>query len=81
VLKDDDEARLAGRFDVLRLFRLGASWGGVQSLMAPVVLDKERSVDRTYVGRPIVRLSIGLEEKADLLDDLVRCFGSVRPER
>lgn len=75
VLKDDDEGRMAARLDKLEIFRLGASWGGVQSLMAPVVLDRERSVDRTYVGRPIVRLSIGLEEKADLLADLLRCFG------
>jgi cystathionine beta-lyase/cystathionine gamma-synthase len=56
---------------------LGASWGGVQSLMAPVVLDRERSVDRTYGGRPIVRLGIGLEEKEHLLADLLRCFGPV----
>jgi len=76
VLRDNDEARLSASLESLRLFRLGASWGGVQSLLAPVVLDKERSVDRSYCGRPIVRLSIGLEEKEDLRADLKRGFGA-----
>jgi cystathionine beta-lyase len=75
VMKDEDAARLAARFDGLRLFRLGASWGGVQSLLAPTVLDAERTVNRRYADRPIVRLSIGLEAEEDLFDDLARCFG------
>ena len=55
VLKVEDKRRFAERFNRLSIFRIGASWGGTQSLLAPVFLDKERSVVRTYTGLPIVR--------------------------
>jgi cystathionine beta-lyase/cystathionine gamma-synthase len=44
--------------------------------MAPVILDRERTVDRTYAHKPIVRMSVGLEAKEDLLYELKSCFQS-----
>jgi len=35
VLADEDEARFATRLDSLQVFRLGASWGGTHSVLAP----------------------------------------------
>ncbi|MER8575994.1 PLP-dependent transferase [Mesorhizobium sp. M1409] len=58
----------------LRLFRLGASWGGVHSLIAVSDPRKGRaSLDWLKPG-PVWRLSIGLEALDDLLADLSQAF-------
>jgi cystathionine beta-lyase len=53
--------------DALRLFKIGYSWGGVTSLvmMYPALPRAER-----HYHERIVRLNIGLEESADLIEDL-----------
>ena len=57
-----------------RLFRLGASWGGVHSLIAVSDPRKGRaSLDWLPPG-PVWRLSIGLEGLDDLLADLAHAF-------
>lgn len=53
--------------DALKIFKIGLSWGGVNSL-AVVYPNLERP-DRNFAGR-IVRLNIGLENPADLIKDL-----------
>ncbi len=58
----------------MRLFRLGASWGGVHSLVAASDPRKSRTgLDWVKPG-PVWRLSIGLEAVKDLQDDLARAF-------
>jgi cystathionine beta-lyase len=58
----------------MRLFRLGASWGGVHSLIATSDPRKARpSLDWVPKG-PVWRLSIGLEALDDLLVDLAEAF-------
>jgi len=58
----------------MRLFRLGASWGGVHSLIAVNDPRKGRtSLDWPPPG-PLWRLSIGLEALEDLLADLAQGF-------
>jgi len=58
----------------MRLFRLGASWGGVHSLIAVSDPRKGRaSLDWLPPG-PVWRLSIGLEGLDDLLADLAHAF-------
>jgi cystathionine beta-lyase len=56
--------------DALRLFGLGYSWGGYESLAVPVRLG-DRSIPRAtpYAG-PLIRLQIGLEDVADIKQDL-----------
>jgi cystathionine beta-lyase len=54
--------------DALRLFRIGYSWGGVTSLVMPWP-EPESRPDAKY-GDRLVRLSIGLEDAADLRADL-----------
>jgi len=54
--------------DELELFGIGYSWGGVVSLA--VAYDFQRSKGRPDYGYRIVRLNIGLEDTADLLEDL-----------
>ncbi len=54
----------------LKVFRIGASWGGVQSLVAPSVPRKGRSFSNGIVDGPYWRMSIGLEDCSDLINDL-----------
>jgi cystathionine beta-lyase len=61
-----------GFVDALRLFGIGASWGGFESLA--VVVDGERHPSLGHVG-PVVRLHIGLEATASLLADLAQALG------
>jgi cystathionine beta-lyase len=61
----------AARFiDALEGFELGYSWGGFQSLAAPVNPGRADRVVRKWEGGPLVRLSIGLEDPGDLWADL-----------
>jgi cystathionine beta-lyase len=70
VLEGADAARKDRFLDALRLFGLGFSWGGFESLA--VDCDHQFGVRKTrprFAG-PLIRLSIGLEEPADLIADL-----------
>ena len=58
----------------LQIFRIGMSWGGVNSL-AVVYPDLIRPT-QDFAGR-IVRLNIGLEDVDDLISDLERAFRTI----
>ena len=58
----------------LEIFRIGMSWGGVNSL-AVVYPDLIRP-NQDFAGR-IVRLNIGLETVDDLISDLEQAFGTM----
>ena len=64
-------AQLAALVDGLELFALGYSWGGYESLVVPAYVAHSRTA-RPWTGGPLIRLQIGLEDPADLIDDLVR---------
>lgn len=70
MLEPAPEAAFTAFFDALRVFAIGASWGGVHSLAAyyPAPLQAQRAFPLT--DQPIIRLSIGLEAPDVLLDDL-----------
>jgi cystathionine beta-lyase len=55
--------------DSLRLFGIGASWGGFESLVIPVQLASRALPDATPRGA-MLRLHIGLEAPEDLIGDL-----------
>ncbi len=55
--------------DRLKLFGIGASWGGFESLALPTNLAVTRTAT-TPPAEQVVRLHIGLEEVADLIADL-----------
>ncbi|RWI19057.1 cystathionine beta-lyase [Mesorhizobium sp.] len=57
--------------DALRIFGLGYSWGGYESLAVPVFLGDRVVAKGPYDG-PLVRLQIGLEDVDDLTADLAR---------
>ena len=66
--------------DALRLFRLGVSWGGHESLIFPARIGATipdmpiNSLVEFDVPHTLVRLSVGLEEAGDLWADLDRAL-------
>ncbi len=72
------DAAAVDRFaDALRLFRLGFSWAGPTSLAVPYRTAGMRSRSSSVRG-PLVRLSIGLEDVADLQADLAQALAVLR---
>jgi cystathionine beta-lyase len=62
----------AKRFlNALKLFGIGASWGGFESLAILCELDHSRTV-RPWTEGAVIRLHIGLEDVADIIADLER---------
>ena len=59
--------------DRLKLFRIGWSWGGPVSLAVPYQTRFMRKLGSPYAG-VVVRLCIGLEQVADLIEDLDRAL-------
>lgn len=65
--------------DALRLFRLGVSWGGHESLVFPAEITLRQAgaanSARAFAVSPrLIRLHVGLETLADLLADLERAL-------
>jgi cystathionine beta-lyase len=56
--------------DALKLFGLGYSWGGYESLAVPVFLGDRTVAKGPYAG-PLIRLQIGLETVEDLKADIL----------
>ena len=70
VLKQGTRADTAALIDDLAHFGIGFSWGGFESLALPVDLAPLRTATRPALPGPLIRLSIGLEDPADLIADL-----------
>jgi cystathionine beta-lyase/cystathionine gamma-synthase len=72
--------RAARFFDRLEVFKRAASLGGVESLCSLPVLTSqwghtEEELERAGITHSMARLSIGLEDVADLIADLDRALG------
>jgi cystathionine beta-lyase len=80
ILKPVPEAMLNAALSSLEVFAIGASWGGTRSLIAPMALAGDRSVTPWAAPGPTLRISIGLEDPADLWGDLDRLFRALEPE-
>ena len=76
-LKGVDEAARTRFIDALAHFGIGFSWGGYESLVVPSDPEKIRTATRWTDPDPLVRLSIGLEDPADLIADLTRGFAAL----
>jgi cysteine-S-conjugate beta-lyase len=63
-----DEAARTRLVEGLRLFGIGYSWGGYESLVVPA--DPVRTATRLDLEGPLVRLHVGLEAAEDLIADL-----------
>jgi cysteine-S-conjugate beta-lyase len=70
VLQPVAKGSIAAMLDGMRLFGIGGSWGGYESLIIPMRPERERTVTRWSPGGPCLRLHVGLEDPADLIADL-----------
>jgi cystathionine beta-lyase len=81
VFKPVSEKAVHAFVNELRLFGIGPSWGGFESLAIPFNCSKVRTATRWAPGGPTVRLHIGLEDVDDLIGDLERGFAAVAVRR
>jgi cystathionine beta-lyase len=70
VLKPVSETRLAAFIDALRLFGIGYSWGGFESLVIPAHI--KRTAAPFQAEGPVIRIHAGLEDEGDLIADLAQ---------
>jgi cystathionine beta-lyase len=84
VLAESDPAKFKPRafafLDALKLFGLGYSWGGYESLAVLCNLA-DRRIAKAPSGGPVLRLQIGLEDVADLIRDLESGFAAAEAAR
>jgi cystathionine beta-lyase len=74
VLRPVARERIATMLNGMRLFGMGWSWGGFESLIIPTYPERTRSATTWHAEGPSLRLHIGLEDSDDLIDDLADGF-------
>ena len=75
-LNERDSTYVERFINALQLFGLGASWGGFESLITVAdTQDRKSAADCSL--NPVLRLHIGLEDVAALIEDLQRGFGAL----
>jgi cystathionine beta-lyase len=82
VLKPEfTEAASHAMVDSLRLFGIGSSWGGYESLLVPTTGNFTRTAVADRFPGPTLRMHVGLEDPADLIADLEHGFATLRAYR
>ena len=76
-LADSTESAAIRLVDALRLFGIGASWGGFESLATLVDMRPARTVTDWSRHPFLIRLHIGLEDPDDLIADLEQALASI----
>ena len=74
VLKPVSQTAVDALLDSVRLFGMGYSWGGFESLIIPFDCTGYRTATTWSPGGPTLRLHIGLENMEDLKADLASGF-------
>ena len=65
-----NSAGIANMLDNMRIFGMGYSWGGFESLVIPFDCSTYRTVTDWNPGGLTIRLQVGLEDMEDLKQDL-----------
>jgi len=76
--RDVTEQQVAELIDRTRLFGIGFSWGGYESLILPTCPSNYRTINAEKWAAPMLRLHVGLEAVEDLLADLEVGFSALR---
>jgi cysteine-S-conjugate beta-lyase len=74
VLKPAPQKAVDALLDAVKLFGMGYSWGGFESLVIPFDCSDYRTATNWAPGGPTLRLHIGLENVTDLKADLAAGF-------
>jgi len=77
VLKPVTAKAVDALLDAVKLFGMGYSWGGFESLVIPFDCESYRTATTWAPGGPTLRLHIGLENVEDLKADLDRGFAAL----
>lgn len=80
VLEDYPKEAVTAMLDGMELFAMGYSWGGYESLIIPFDPAAARSATSWPHGDPCLRLHCGLEDAADLIEDLEKGFERLNAE-
>ena len=64
--------------NALKLFGIGSSWGGFESLVQYAHIARYRTATTWDPGGPVIRLHIGLEDPDDLIADLEGGFAAMK---
>lgn len=78
VLAPTPKPALRAFFNAFKLFGMGFSWGGFESLCIEVDPARNRSARAWDAAGPTIRLHAGLEDADDLIVDLQRAFGELK---
>lgn len=70
ILKPHPRERMIDMVNGMRLFGIGASWGGYESLMIPSYPERYRTATAWDSPGQVLRIHAGLEDLEDLLADL-----------
>jgi cystathionine beta-lyase len=70
VVNTKERKRVAAMLDGMKLFGMGASWGGFESLLIPTWPEQNRTVTKWQTEGQTLRIHIGLEDPEDLIADL-----------
>jgi cystathionine beta-lyase len=81
VLRPVGEDVLSAALSALRVFAIGASWGGTRSLVAPQGPVRPGTSWAGDTRGPLLRISIGLEDSDDLWNDLLNFFSTLSDRR
>ena len=74
ILYETDKTKIARMLDGMRIFRMGFSWGGFESLFFPEQPNPIRPAEKWTEDGFSLRIHIGLEDAEDLRADLADGF-------
>ncbi len=74
VLQEAPKRAVTAMLDGMKLFGMGYSWGGYESLIIPFDPGRARSATGWSGSGPCLRLHCGLEDAGDLVEDLEAGF-------
>ncbi len=77
VLNPVSKKQITAFVNALKLFGIGSSWGGYESLVTAPNITHLRTVTKWPDDGPVIRLHIGLEDTDDLIADVAQAFGKM----
>ncbi|MCA8896285.1 MAG: PLP-dependent transferase, partial [Amphiplicatus sp.] len=77
ILKPVPLPALKAYFNALKLFGIGFSWGGFESLCVHARPEMSRTAEPWQEEGPTIRFHAGLEDADDLISDLDRAFAAM----
>ena len=77
VLNPVNKKQFTAFVNALKLFGIGSSWGGYESLVTAPNIAPLRTATTWDASAPVIRFHIGLEDPEDLIADVQRAFGKM----